>query len=504
MIDNCYPFMVDELGNMFKIETCLERINLDKECNNDLRNGNGFIISQHQNIKKDIKEPNGIFSRKFGSTLEDINPYKERYKCSCGYTMGRIHKNMTCPICQTKVVRIDDNFNMFGWTILKDEYVIIHPNLYKEIETIIGQDKLLNIIKVINNKDENGFTIQPTEKELKNEPFKGKGMLWFRDHFEEVLSYYYNMSNKKSKYETYVDILNNRDKIFTHSIPIFTTLLRPFKLDGGNFAFNDINGMYNMIVKLVHDINIDGLKIHRKKKPKLQLLYDLQVKINKVYTEIENILSGKKGILRQLFGGRCNFTSRDVIIPDDTLRVDEVKLSYFALVGLLEQKIINILTKVYNLSYNDAHDIWYQSQIQKDERVSNIIQSLIESEKGVQIIINRPPTIAYGSILQMKVVGILDTYTMALPLQILSTMAADFDGDTLTAHLITNDAFYEEAFKVLNPRNALYISRNNGMFNNKMNHSRDTIININTLIGLARKNYSQEQIDKIKKLKETF
>jgi hypothetical protein len=102
----------------------------------------------------------------------------------------------------------------------------------------------------------------------------------------------------------------------------------------------------------------------------------------------------------------------------------------------------------------------------------------------------------------MHVVGILDTYTMALPLQILKTMAADFDGDTLSIFLINNKAFYEEAFKVLNPRNALYISRNNGMFNKAMNHSRDTIININTLIGLSRKNYSQEQLEKIKRIKE--
>lgn len=101
----------------------------------------------------------------------------------------------------------------------------------------------------------------------------------------------------------------------------------------------------------------------------------------------------------------------------------------------------------------------------------------------------------------MQVIDILDNYTMALPLQILKTMAADFDGDTLSILLIIDRDFYEEAHRVLNPRNALYISRNNGMFNNAMNHSRDTIININTLIGLSRSNYTQEQIDKINRLK---
>lgn len=104
----------------------------------------------------------------------------------------------------------------------------------------------------------------------------------------------------------------------------------------------------------------------------------------------------------------------------------------------------------------------------------------------------------------MDVVGISSTYTMAIPLQILKTMAADFDGDTLSIFLINNKAFYEECARVFNPRNALYISRNNGMFNNAMNHSRDTIININTLIDLARPNYSQEQLDKIAKIKSMY
>lgn len=405
MISNCYPFMIDDLGNMFKMETYLERIDLDKECKEDIRNGNGFIISQHQDIKKDLKEPNGIFSTKFGSTLSDANPYAEKTKCQCGYMMGAIHEGMTCPICGTEVTFIDDNFNLFGWTILKDEYCIIHPNLYKELEVIINSQKLQNIIKPIMNRDSDGFTIE--EKENKDEPYKGKGILWFRDHFNEVLEYYYNSSpNKKSKYDTYIDLLQNQDKIFTHSIPIFTALLRPFKLDGNNFAFNDVNGMYNMIVKFVHDINIDGLKIHRKRKPKLQLLYDLQMKLNKLYAEIENIISGKKGIMRQLFGGRCNFTARDVIIPDDELRVDQVKLSYYALVGLLEQKIINILVKTYNIGYNEAHDIWYQSSIQKDQRVYNIIKSLIDSKNGVQVLINRPEHMKLLWVLPIEIYGV--------------------------------------------------------------------------------------------------
>ena len=498
-----YPHLVDEMGNLFKVSTRLERIDLDKEKDNDIRTGQGFIVFQHQNIKKDLKEPNGIFSTRFGSTLEDSNPFIDKYKCDCGNMRNAINENMVCPLCGTKVKFVNDNYELFGWSVLKDEYCYIHPNLYKEIETIIGSDKLHNIIKPIDNKNEDGFSVHDT-KEKKDEPFAGKGMIWLRDNFNTVLDYYYNISsNKKSKTDTYLDIINEKDKIFTHSIPIYTTLLRPFKLDGSNFAFNDVNGAYNMIVKLVKDINTDVLKIHRKTKPKMQLLYDLQMKVNKVYAEIEALLSGKKGIFRNLFSGRINFSARCVIIPKDTLNVDEIELSYYALVGLCEQRIINVLVKSYNISYDEAHNIWYNACVQEDPRVRNILQTFID-ERSLHVLINRPPTISYGSILQMDVVGISSTYTMAIPLQILKTMAADFDGDTLSIFLINNKAFYEECARVFNPRNALYISRNNGMFNNAMNHSRDTIININTLIDLARPNYSQEQLDKIAKIKSMY
>ena len=37
-------------------------------------------------------------------------------------------------------------------------------------------------------------------------------------------------------------------------------------------------------------------------------------------------------------------------------------------------------------------------------------------------------TIAYGGILQMFCVGFTETYTMAVPLQVLKSLAADFDG----------------------------------------------------------------------------
>lgn len=70
-------------------------------------------------------------------------------------------------------------------------------------------------------------------------------------------------------------------------------------------------------------------------------------------------------------------------------------------------------------------------------------------------------------------------------------------GDTLNIMLIINKDFQIAADNVFNPRNAMYISKNDGMFNNSYNHKRDTIINMNTLVQLSRSNYSEEQLNAI-------
>jgi len=71
-------------------------------------------------------------------------------------------------------------------------------------------------------------------------------------------------------------------------------------------------------------------------------------------------------------------------------------------------------------------------------------------------------------------------------------------GDTLNILLIINKDFQEAAENVFNPRNAMYISKNDGMFNNSYNHKRDSIINMNTLCQLSRAHYTEEQLNRIK------
>lgn len=379
----------------YQYETMLSRVNLDERRKQYINTGKGFILGKPQTTtKKDLKAVDGIFSPLYGQTIGDVNAFADRYKCECGHIRMRINEGSICPICKKPVRYVDDDFEYMGWGVLVDDYHIIHPNLYKAVEFYIGKD-FQKIIEVQDEKDLDGHRIEKEVKENES-PYIGLGMIGFYEKFDEILDYYRKINRSKSnkKEDYYNDIIENRDKIFTQSIPIFTVLLRPVKLDGKTFSYEGANSIYNMMASLIARINVTKLKINRKRKPKNQLLYDLQMKQQELYDYILKVLSGKKGVIRQLFGGRYQFTARDVIISDTSLRIDEVSMSYYALVELLQQTIINILQRIYNFTLDDAYRIWYDANLKPDSRVVKIMEGLInnrdeQGRKGIRVLINR-------------------------------------------------------------------------------------------------------------------
>ena len=481
--------------------TYMDDIDLDEERKKDILNGKGFVIKSPKPIKDDLKDPNGIFSTKYGPTLDDMNAFQDRYKCQCGYMRSKIMNESECPLCHTRVKYIDDDFSYFGWIILKEKYHIIHPSLYMTLCKFFGPDRFNDIIHFTKEVDKDGKIKE--RKPSKNSPFNGIGMMEFYDRYDEIIDYYANkFSKSQSKQEYYYILKRKKNTVFTHSIPVFTTLLRPYRVDGSELHFEGTNAIYKILAHLVAYVNNDHTKMANKELIQKQYLINIQDKIKELYDEINNILSGKKGQIRQLYGGRFNFTSRSVIVPTSTLQIDEVVISYQALCGLLQQVIINILHKSYNMSYNGAYVYFDQHRKQEDPIIVGIINGLInarkaEGRRGIPLVINRNPTISFGGVVGVYCVGISNGYTMGISLQIIKGLAADFDGDTLNLLYIINREFEEGVMAIFNPRNNFMISKNDGMFNPEVNHQRDTIINGNTLIRLGRDKYTEEQLAKI-------
>ena len=278
-------------NGIFDYSTKLERINLDQTRRHDVLNGDGFIVTSRKNIKEDVKDPNGIFSVKYGPGLQDVNAFGNRYRCKCGHTTQRFYHGLTCPVCGTKVEYRDENFGMFGYICLKDPYYLIHPNLFNSIAFFIGEREFMNIITPVHKKDEDGHDIPIIPP--KDEPYFGIGMMDFHDRFDEIIEYY--RGKRPNKMDYYENIIDDRDKVFTQSVPVFTIHLRPYRIDGDMLHFEGTNAIYKVMTKLASDINMDKTKMDRKIKPKNQLLFDFQMKFKELYDELTKILSGKKG-----------------------------------------------------------------------------------------------------------------------------------------------------------------------------------------------------------------
>ena len=500
----------------YRYESSIEFIDFNKECEKDIAEGNGFIIEfVGKDIKKELNNENGIFSPKFGQTLADVNPFIDRYRCGCHGDeglRGRLHHGLKCPKCGKICTFVDDNFSYFGWIKLVEPYVIIHPAFYKKIESFFGKGTIVKRhqrSKLTNILDVSIFrTLSKKGKSttLKDEPYAGIGMMEFYKNFDEIMQYY--LKKKPNKKDYYDDIYDNIEKVFTNCIPVFSTLLRPIeRSDNKSMSYEKTNAIYRMIGQHAMSINQNNNKIQRDSYRKNQRLFRLQEKFKELYNELEEILSGKKGDFRCLLGGRYNFSSRCVIVQNPNLRIDEITLPVIGLTVLLEQRIKNILCRMYNMTPTEAHAIWYNACIEPNKKINAIIQSIIDDCKsrgmpGLCILINRNPTIAYGGILQMFCVGFTETYTMAIPLQVLKCLAADFDGDALNILLPINQTFMRLVWEKFNPRNAMYISRNDGYFNPDVSMQRDTLINANTLASCGREYYTKEEIAHLSHLLE--
>jgi DNA-directed RNA polymerase beta' subunit len=480
-----------------------------------ISNGKGFIIQSgvKSNVKKDMKEPFGIYSPLFGMDLQDVNPYMDKYKCRCGDKMGSLNNGIMCDVCGTRVRYVGDDFFKFGWIVLKDPYWIIHPNLYKSLQSLIGETKdnltLTNILRPADAKDMDGHPIE--HERPPGEPYYGIGILEFKERIDEILDYYYK--KKKDKEAYYIDIKENMDKLFTQSIPVYTTHLRPSNIHESKLVYENTNGLYYVMSKFASQLNASRLIMQRKRKVNNTLLWNLQSKYMDLYKNIESIIKGKKGTIRQVFGGRYTFSLRAVMTTDPSNSIDEIGIPYYGAVEFTQQTLINILHKTYNYTFDEAYRRVEKAKSIKDELIEQIIYQLIETSGGLPCLLGRNPTLNFGSILFMYIIKLNDGYNITMSNQVLELLAGDYDGDEANVFYIINKRFKEAANRIFNPRNNMYISKNDGLTNIAVIHNKDVIINMNSFLLYGRKNYTPEDVrniielqrrDNLRRLKEEY
>ena len=207
------------------------------------------------------------------------------------------------------------------------------------------------------------------------------------------------------------------------------------------------------------------------------MLYNLQDYCNQVVLYlINNFLKEKKGVLRKLIAStRVNYSARNVLTPRLQGNINDVELPYLTFLELYRFLLINMIVKTEGISFNEAEDYFQKCKRHFDKKMYNYMNELIRnSEGGIAILLNRNPSIAIGSILQLNVAAVKNDFndlTISISNNVLCNLNADYDGDVLNIFaLLTKDQ--KEYFKALKPSN-LIIDKNNGKFDRGFSLGKD-------------------------------
>lgn len=461
----------------------LVQLDLDLEKEIDLIRGNGFRITEPGIQGKDKKNMYGIQSPLFATEYTDENAFEERYSCPCGETKGKIFLGELCPNCKQKIEFRDVDFKLTGWIELKYNK-IIQPLYYRILENLMGSEVLTDII-AFNKKvtRDGGLEVREPKSE-----WSSIGLVKFEEDFEDIIT---TFTGKKNKLNLIEWLLRDRDKVFISSIPVYSSVLRPLTFTADRMSYTDIDKKYAPIFsnsKLLNDEEHYRNKRRKWNKIKREsmtipnILYNIQVKYNELWELIFDQIDRKEGVIKdEILGGMINFTARNVIVPDPTLRADEIRLNYMSMVELFKFEIIGTLMKIEGVCENDAYEQWFKAKIQRSQKVYEIMNFIIKKRKP-KVLINRNPTINYGSIMCVRIISVKNDnesdYSMSMPPQILPPMNADFDGDILNIISLKIKEMEIDADKAYNPRKNMLVDRNDGLFNKDFNLYRDQLIGL--------------------------
>lgn len=461
----------------------VDKLDLEEEFYNDCRLGRAVIIDDPEAFdKKNQKNPRGLQSEKFGSDFGDDNAFKERYSCMCGSLMGKYYSGQVCPQCGTMVQYNTVDLTIFGWIKLK-KFKVMSPIFAAKLVEALGKvdgESVFNMI--IKTTIYDGDTPEYTDKELsllKKHPFIQKGMIWLYNNTEEVLDFY--IKNKPGKKELLLELKNDIRKIWTSAIPVFSSVLRP-ELPGEkggknyklpiNTSYRTICRTFNIINNYVETDQLDSYNLKTIDK----YLASAQKEILTAFNRIYNDLPDKTGLIyANVLGGRYNFSARNIIVPDSgvLLRSDECIVGYSTFLELCRFEIINIYVKTHNVTPYQANLAWKRATNHFDNDIYKIMKHVIALFKyesnnyfsGVPVLLNRNPSINYGSFIFSNIVDIkkdINDKTLTIPTHIIGPANADFDGDLMNIFRIFSNDLAKKFDKTLNPRKNFSISRMDG------------------------------------------
>ena len=469
-----------------KIMVNVSRRNWDNDFYYDLLTGNGFKIIEPADVSLNGTKEKTLYGPRsplYGTDYEDEKAFIERYRCKCGEFKSRLFEGEICPICHTAVEYRDVDISMTGWIDLGEGNRVINPLYYQILSASIGKKIFRDILISKYKVTKDGKQEKATEEDLDIPPtsiYFGIGMDAFYNRYEEILNYF--KARKKGKEHRFDTLIAQKDRVFVTKIPIYSTKLRPESVTFDSFYFESSGKIINSLYPLSETIkNCETIE-------RDYLLQRIQKKLNDLWEYNFELLNGKDGYIRdQLLGCTLNFTARNVIIPDSSLKINEVDLSYHTFLELFKYLIIADIMKLEDVTLSKAHSIWKLACSKFDESVYECMLHLVHTKK-LKVLINRNPTLNFYSVLLMNIRTVkkdFSDYTLSLPIPILPGLNADFDGDILNI-IGFMDRKIAAMFKEQDPAKNMIIAPDTGVINPLVTITKVDLINCYTFLNYER------------------
>lgn len=465
----------------------LDKIQIDKKCEEDIKNNKGFFITNELDYdeKKRVRTIDGLYSPKFGVDTFSDKSLDNLYHCECGELVGGVHEGDICPKCGTEVQFTDADLSVTGYIPL-GEYYVISPAVYLDIEKLIGGKQLLSILKYNERFDINGHQISAATKAS---PYIGIGFMKFKEKFDEIIEFYRKV--KKDKKDSYDNVIRFRDRVFVKNVAVYSSLLRPYVKDESRMSVFDSNKRYSIILANANIIRKE-LPIGINKNIIIEKsLFEIQTEWNTLFSNIiEQYLSGKKGLFRgNITAGRVNYCARTIVVPAKFHNVNEISVPYVLGCELLRPLLINAIKTMDNKNIRDANTIIDNGIREFDEKLWVLMNHILqESTNPPMMMIQRSPSLLQESMRLMKIKTVKYDYndlTTDIPIAVLNGMNADFDGDALAEFMIYDNRLKEVWEVVHSPENH-FVSRHDGRYSGLCLFIKDTIVSISEIWELGK------------------
>lgn len=440
---------------------------------------NLYVDSNYENI-----DENGLLSERIFGPLRN-------YKCKCGNLSSEIlHKDQTCKICGVKCTSNNLRYNTFAKIVLP--YPVYKPtvDIQKILHRIVGKkqkylldplqtDLISTTTNYLSYKNQKLSIVKTFDKDCIPLVIKG-GYTFYLALMAMYRSYLISDLDTliKEGYDRSVLVLppkcrvvvvnykNNNQQLIKHKlITYYVQLLKLCQYDWG--AIPNPKQMdetwLKEIQKAITPITDDELDN-----------YDVTITryqhyVNAIYHEVNVIISGKTGLIRNSFLAKSiDFSARAHIIVNPSLAVHEIKTPEQIFLRLWFLEYLRFLYKFKNVTLDNLNFYVKQTEIKFNKSNHNYYKEFIEwffkngntSELDKLVLINRQPTLWRHGLPAVQVIGISDSDAIELSPLILEGLNADFDGDCLACYRIHSQKAQKELLKSAYIKNTIVYDHN--------------------------------------------